>query len=280
MPMTTPDKEDPRWAEIAYEAIAPVYDDFTAHHNYELWLGNLLPKVEAHGLSRGGHLLDVACGTGKSFIPMLKRGWDVTACDISPAMVEIARAKVGEAAKLSVADMRTLPKLGEFELVWCLDDAINYLLSVDELERALSGMRANMAADALLMFDVNTIQTYRTFFAEEVMVERDGRRMIWRGGAAPDQAESSISEASFEVEPIDPEAGGAPIEPELHRERHFPEAEVLAAFDVAGLECLDVFGHRDDAIPEQPLDEIEHSKAVYIARAVPGRQPTGQRGTS
>jgi SAM-dependent methyltransferase len=274
VPMTTPDKEDPRWAEIAYEAIAPVYDEFTAHHNYELWLGNLLPKVGAHGLPRGGRLLDVACGTGKSFIPMLKRGWEVTACDISPAMVEIARAKVGEAATISVADMRALPKLGEFDLVFCLDDAVNYLLSVDELERALSGMRANMAADALLMFDVNTIQTYRTFFAEEVMVERDGRRMIWRGRAAADQPESSISEASFEVEPLDPQSGDAPIEPELHRERHFPEAEVLAAFEVAGLECLDVFGHRDDAIPEQPLDEIEHSKAVYIARAV--RTPTMQ----
>ncbi len=39
-----------RWAEIAYEAIAPVYDDFTAHHDYELWLGALLPKAERHGL--------------------------------------------------------------------------------------------------------------------------------------------------------------------------------------------------------------------------------------
>ena len=94
-----------QWAELAYEAIAPVYDDFTAHHDYELWLGNLLPELERHGL-RQGHLLDIGCGTGKSFIPMLERGWEVTACDISASMVELARAKVGEAAALSVADMR------------------------------------------------------------------------------------------------------------------------------------------------------------------------------
>ena len=56
-------------------------------------------------------------------------------------MVEIARGKVGEAARLSVADMRELPVFGEFDLVFCLDDAVNYLLSGDELERALSGMR-------------------------------------------------------------------------------------------------------------------------------------------
>ena len=60
---------------------------------------------------------------------MLERGWEVTACDISAAMVELARAKVGDAAELSVADMRELPSFGEFDLVWCLDDAVNYLLS-------------------------------------------------------------------------------------------------------------------------------------------------------
>ena len=83
-----------QWAEQAYEAIAPVYDDFTAHHDYELWLGNLLPKLRRHGLN-GHRLLDVGCGTGKSFIPMLERGWKVTACDISPSMLELARAKAG-----------------------------------------------------------------------------------------------------------------------------------------------------------------------------------------
>jgi SAM-dependent methyltransferase len=263
--VSTAEEQGPRWAEIAYEAIAPVYDDFTAHHDYELWLGNLMPKIERHGLG-GRRLLDVACGTGKSFIPMLERGWEVTACDISASMVEIARAKVGDAARLSVADMRELPEFGEFDLVWCLDDAVNYLLSVEELERALTGMRRNLGPGGLLVFDANTIDTYRTFFAEEVVVERGGRRLIWRGLASPDQEPGSISEASFEVEATE---GGAPIPPQLHRQRHFPEAEILAALERAGLECLDVFGHDHEAIPEQPLDEIRHSKGVYISRAAP-----------
>jgi SAM-dependent methyltransferase len=252
-----------RHAEVAYEAIAPVYDDFTAHHDYRLWVGQLLKIGAAHGL-RGDDALDVACGTGKSFIPMLERGWEVTACDISASMVEIARAKVGDAARLSVADMRELPKFGEFDLVWCLDDAVNYLLSVEELERALSGMRHNLGPGGRLMFDVNTIDTYRTFFAEEVVVERDGHRMLWHGQASPDQAPGAIGEASFEVEPVVPGAGPT-IAAQMHRERHFPEAEVLAALELAGLECLDVYGHGEDGVPQQPLDELRHSKAVYIA---------------
>lgn len=254
----------PQWAERAYEAIAPVYDDFTAHHDYDLWLGNLLPKLEQHGIP-GRRLLDVGCGTGKSFIPMLEKGWEVTACDISPKMVEIARRKVGDRAELSVADMRELPVFGEFDVVWCIDDAVNYLLSTEELEQALSGMRRNLGSDGLLMFDVNTLEAYRTFFSEEVEMEHDGKRLIWKGLTSSDAEPGSIAEASFEVEPLDPSAG-SPIPPELHRERHFPEAEVLAALERAGLQFLDVYGHHHDAIPHQPLDEVAHMKAVYIAR--------------
>jgi ubiquinone/menaquinone biosynthesis C-methylase UbiE len=254
----------PRWAEVAYEAIAPVYDDFTAHHNYDLWLGELLPKLEKHGVP-GRRLLDVACGTGKSFIPMLEQGWEVTACDISASMVEIARGKVGDRAELHVADMRELPVFGEFDLVFCLDDAVNYLLSVAELEQALTGMRRNLGPGGLLMFDVNTLEAYQTFFAEEVVVERDGTRMIWKGKSTPDAKAGCTAEASFEVELLDPSTGPA-VPPELHRERHFPEAEVLEAIERAGLECLDVYGHHHDAIPKQPLDEINHSKAIYISR--------------
>ncbi|HWO47800.1 MAG TPA: class I SAM-dependent methyltransferase [Solirubrobacterales bacterium] len=255
----------PQWAEIAYEAIAPVYDEFTAHHDYDLWLGQLMPRLEAHGVP-GPRLLDVACGTGKSFIPLLEKGWKVTACDVSPAMVAIAREKVGDRAELSVADMRELPVFGAFDAVLCLDDAVNYLLGTEELEQALAGMRRNLGPGGLLMFDVNTLQAYRTFFAEEVVVEREGRRMIWKGRSSADAEPGTIAEASFEVEPLDPAAGPA-IAPELHRERHFPEAEVLAALERAGLECLDVYGHHDDAIPKQPLDELDHSKGFYIARA-------------
>jgi SAM-dependent methyltransferase len=262
----TAGEEQPRWAERAYESIAPVYDDFTAHHNYDVWLGNLLPKLELHGIPPGRRLLDVGCGTGKSFIPMLKRGWTVTACDISPKMVAIAREKVGDKAELHVADMRELPTYGEFDLVLCLDDAINYLLSTEEVVQALSGMRRNMGPGALLMFDLNTMESYRSFFAEEVVLERNGRRLIWKGLTSPDAPPGSIAEASFEVEPLE-ESAGPPIPPELHRERHFPEATVLAALQQAGLECLDVYGHHHDAIPHQPLNEVKHAKAIYIARA-------------
>lgn len=261
MALTTAPQTGGESAERTYEAMAAVYDDFTAHFEYDLWTADLLEALERHGL-RGKRLLDVACGTGKSFLEMLPRGWRVTACDISPAMLERAREKAGDEVELAVADMLALPEFGKFDLVWAIDDAVNYLLSPKELKRALSGMRANLAPTGLLLFDVNTLHAYRTAFAETEVVERGGRQLVWRGLTAPDVPPSSICESRVEIS-----SGGSAT----HRQRHFPEAEVQSALANAGLECLDVYGLRFDGILRQPLDEATHTKAVYIARIAAGR---------
>ncbi len=255
----------PRWAEIAYESIAPVYDEFTHANDYETWFGLLVPALEGHGL-RHGRLLDVGCGSGKSFPPMLARGWEIVGCDVSPRMLERAHAKIGAAVRLEVADMRELPVFGEFELVWALNDPVNYLLDEEELALAFAGMRRNLAPGGLLLFDTNTISSYRSFFAEDVVVERDGWRFVWNGHGRADSAPGTVSEASFEAQPL-AEGVGSPIAPELHRERHFPPEQILAGLERAGLECLDVFGYGNDEQLHQPLDEAEHYKAIFIARA-------------
>ena len=255
---------DRRHAELAYEAIAPVYDDFTAHHNYRLWISTLLELGAAHGL-RGDTVLDVACGTGKSFIPMLEQGWQVTACDISPSMTEMARVKAGDRARIEVADMRELPVYGSFDLVCCLDDAVNYLHTQGELEQTLRGLAANMAPHALCIFDSNTLTQFRGFFTERFEVEMNGRRMIWEGRADESFGPGEIAEASFSCEPV--EAGTGPSMPaELHRQRHHPQSEVRAAIDASGLKLVALYGHHHDGVPHQPLSEDAHTKAIYICR--------------
>ena len=256
-------------AELTYEAIAPVYDAYTSFNDYEGWIADLLPILECRGL-RGRRLLDVGCGTGKSFLPMLPRGWQVAGCDISASMLEVARTKVGEGVRLSVADMRELPVLGEFDLVWSLDDAVNYMLDEDELTQALSGMAANLAPTGLLLFDVNALYGYRSFWAmTEAFAElADGRRVVWHGETSAVAEPGSLCEARMTIEGdgLDPWDDGSE-ELATHRQRHFPEHEVLEALERAGLECLDVYGQSTDGIPRKPLDEGAHTKALYIARA-------------
>lgn len=257
---------NPRWeggdaAKQTYEALAPSYDDFTLGYGYqyETWTATLLARAEQEGL-QGKRMLDVGCGTGFSFIPLLERGWQVTGCDLSPAMVDAARAKVGDSAELLVADMRELPDLGEFDLIWSINSAMNYLLSTDELTATLAGMRRNLAPQGLVLFDLLALKTARTFFVDELPVEREGKKFLWKGALTADEVvPGAIGGGQLEEE-------GKSNPAARHRMRHFGEAEVLAAIEAAGLRSVRVLGEKDGALQEE-LDEEDHPTALYICRA-------------
>jgi SAM-dependent methyltransferase len=255
-----------RHAEVAYESIAPVYDEFTAHHDYETRIAMLLELAAENGLRQGAsRVLDVACGTGKSFRPLLDRGWEVTGCDISASMVALAREKSGDRVSIEIVDMRAMPVLGSFDIALCIDDGINYLHSAEELTAALRGVAANLEPDGLLILDSNTISVYRGFFAEHLEVEAGGVRMIWDGHGSVEAQPGDISEASFSFEPLEGD-DGEPVPPEVHRQRHHPEPEVRASIDAAGLELAALYGHGFDGVPQQPMSEEDHTKAIYVAR--------------
>src|SRR4051794_21765915 len=171
----------PDLAAEAYDGLAPAYDAFTAGHEYVRWLDYLEELATEHGL-RGKALLDVGCGTGKSFLPMLEKGYDVVACDVSPQMVAQARAKIPpDRAQVLVADMRDLPELGAFDLITCLDDAINYATSRLELRATLEGFARNLRPGGIAVFDGNSLSTYRTLFAGTAAMDGDGDFFCIRG---------------------------------------------------------------------------------------------------
>src|SRR3954452_15669746 len=170
--------EDPTYA--AYELLAPFYDSYTREYGHQRWLDNLEAIAIGHGL-RGNRLLDVGCGTGKSFLPMLARGYEVSGCDISAAVVERAGEAAGGESSLPVADARALPVLGRFDLVTSLDDALNYVVSDAELGMAFAGVAQNLRPGGLFVFDLTSIAAYRKFFAIDMASEDGDAFFCWRG---------------------------------------------------------------------------------------------------
>jgi SAM-dependent methyltransferase len=246
-------------ARETYDAFAPSYDEFNHRYQYESWTGKLLERAEATGLE-GYRLLDVGCGTGLSFVAPLAQGWTVTGCDISPRMIERAHARGEGRVARHVADMRALPRLGEFDLIWAVNDAMNYLMDAEELEASLAGVKSNLATGGVILFDLNTLAAYRGFFSEAVVVEREGRRYIWQGlGAAGEAEPGAVFESSFD-------GSGEGVEPHTHRQRHFGSAEAIAAIGGAGLECVELSGELDSEL-STGLCEERHTKAVYVCKA-------------
>jgi SAM-dependent methyltransferase len=246
-----------------YDAFAPYYDAFTAASDYEAWTTQVLALARRSGL-RGSTLLDLACGTGKSFVPFATRGFRVTGCDASTAMLaEAARRAPG--AALVHADLRRLPTLGRFDLVTCFDDSLNYLLSEDDLAAAFAGIEANLGAAGLAVFDLNSLLAYRTTFAAESVSERDGMVFAWRGSSTADAEPGCAAEALIDV--FAPAGDGLYTRVTTrHAQRHFPRERVEALLAAAGLQCMAVHGVLEGCSLVEPADETHQPKLLYTAR--------------
>lgn len=225
---TTVDLSAPDLAVAAYEPLARFYDRFTERSAYEPVIAQIESWTLAQGL-RGKRLLDVACGTGKSFVPMLERGYELTACDISPAMVAEAYAKA-PGAEVVVADMRRLPWTGGFDLITCMDDAVNYLLTEEDLTTAMASMAGALDAGGILVFDANTLGTYRSDFAESFEIDAGDTRFLWRGEASADVEAGSVVSATMTIEAPDTTAESR------HVQRHWPVELLREACLEAGFE--------------------------------------------
>lgn len=253
-------------AEAAYDALAPAYDVLTADYDYDAWLDAIERVAMAHGLG-GRRVLDVACGTGKSFVPLLERGYDVTACDISDAMLRVARAKVGTRALLLRLDMRALPALGRFDLITCLDDSLNYLPDERALIDTLTGMRANLAPRGVLVFDVNALRTYRGPFAGDWVVDGDDCLVAWRGRTEPDLGPGGCAELVLDtfLRPAGAEEWSR--HRAVHRQFHHPADRLERALAAAALTLRARLGQLPGAELDDRFDELEHAKALYVAGA-------------
>ena len=254
-------------AEEAYDRFAPVYDEFNSANDYEVWLGGvLLPELEKHRL-RKGWALDVGCGTGRAFDPLLDRGWNVVGCDGSSGMLSQAAKKFGGRVQLVHADARKLEVIappgehsdGEsFQLILLLNEVVNYLTEDGDLERAFAGVRRNLAADGLVVFDTNTSLWFEESFASGKSEEMSARGWDWQG----------LSEGVERGATYEAQLSGRGVQAHLHRQRHWTPEQVAAALETAGLRPLVALGQREEnmqVILEAPVDEARDSKIVHIA---------------
>jgi SAM-dependent methyltransferase len=250
-------------ALCAYEAFAPFYDTFTAQHENGEWTRMVLEAARDAGL-RGRRLLDVACGTGESFVAMLERGFEVTACDVSPAMARIARRKAAGRASVAVHDMRELPVLGEFDLVWCLGDSLNYMQDSGELEAALTGMRRNLAPAGVVAFDVNTLATFRGVYSSLLVIPGEREVIVLEGHGSRDLAAGGS--ASVWIDRLGARDDGSwERRRSVHHHRHHTVAGIERAIAAAGLETVARRGSSLRGL-EADADEGRHIKTVYLAR--------------
>jgi SAM-dependent methyltransferase len=102
-------------------------------------------------------VLEPGCGSGRMLEALAARGLEVTGVDLSPRMVELARARLGGSGTVALADMT------RFDLGRTFDGAvapINTLLhlSRDDLGRHLECMARHLAPKGKYLVQVGLIE--------------------------------------------------------------------------------------------------------------------------
>jgi len=220
-----------------YDRYAEVYDESGQIFFSLRMIDYLRELLQRHGPLPGQTALDLACGTGTVALALAQQGLKVYAVDGSPGMIAQARRKVQEAradVSLSCQDMRSFTLPTPVDLITCLYDSLNYLLSPADLIQTFRQVRAALRPGGLFLADLNTplalthIWGGKTYFGENPAVS-----IIMQNTYDETLHQSTVTITGFIRR-------GDLYErfQEEHVQRGYTPPEVVAALTTAGLHAL------------------------------------------
>jgi SAM-dependent methyltransferase len=189
-------------------------------------------------------VLEVGCGDGSMCVEMHEQvadGWRLTLTDMSPGMVESARAALGDRASFAVADVQELPFADE-----SFDAAIanHVLFHVPDRERALRELARVLRPGGILVgttIGAEHLRELRELVGSESVIWSESRRRFGLETARPEL------ERVFRDVVIEPYPGGLEV----------TEAEPLVRF----VRSLDTPGLTEDDL-QRIHEHVERAIAV------------------
>ena len=159
--------------------------------HYDLAYSNFTEDVDFWvGQARryGGPILELACGTGRIAIPLVREGFEVTGIDLAESMLEQGERN-SETEGLDMewvkADMRYFSLGKTFPLIICPSQSISRMLTIEDLEKCLSRVKGHLAPGGLFIMELynpsmeilNRGEGKRSTFLEYAHPDGDG--MVW-----------------------------------------------------------------------------------------------------
>ena len=135
-----------------YGELAEYYDRIYAFKDYAAEVAELSALIRRLGPSGATRLLDVGCGTGHH-LELFRRQFRVAGVDASPAMLRMARRRLGKGVPLFLGDMRSFALGSRFDVIVCLFSAVGYLLTRRDRDRAARAFFRHLRPGGLLLVE-------------------------------------------------------------------------------------------------------------------------------
>ena len=162
-----------------YEGLSKIYDMMMLGVDYEAWADYILDAAKTAG-SPCKKVLDLACGTGSTTIPLAKRGIAVEGLDLSEAMIALAEEKT-RAAGLTIPyhrkNMLAMHFETAFDTIVSFQDGINYLTGDGDFYRLAENVGKALKPHGVFLFDLNLVDEYSD--SETTVIDLDDLYMVY-----------------------------------------------------------------------------------------------------
>lgn len=143
----------PKKTKDTYTVYAAMYDDFKGdrYETIELLKGlieNYRPTAKS--------VLDLACGTGGIARGLVGR-FDIVGLDNASAMLDLAKKKLPDMPLVN-ANMIDFKINQKFDVVYCLHNSVNHLLTLCEWQSMFSNVADHLNNGGIFIFDINTVE--------------------------------------------------------------------------------------------------------------------------
>ncbi|MCC6149249.1 MAG: class I SAM-dependent methyltransferase [Planctomycetes bacterium] len=237
------------------------HEFYLAGKDYDLISGHGVPgDVEYFSklAKKAGRVLELACGTGRVTLPMLKTGARVTGLDLVPAMLDVAREKASALDASTQARLELLKgnmrrfELGEkFPLIVIPFRAFQHLLEVKDQRACLECCREHLTRQGRLVIDIfdpnlriiaNQMQPGLPGPVIKTVVEEveGGKAIVWISRSL--SPERQVMREEWVLERFD--SAGNSISRRLHTLtlRWFYRFEMEHLFELCGLKVIKLEG--------------------------------------
>jgi SAM-dependent methyltransferase len=135
----------------SYERFAPFYDAVMGDRKEAT--RRLLGFVQTYN-PKAKKILELGCGTG-SVLQHFGKGCDLYGLDLSSKMLAVAKKKVPRAS-LSRQNMESFRLPERFDIILCVFDTINHVLSFSGWQKVFANAHGHLAEGGVFIFDINT----------------------------------------------------------------------------------------------------------------------------
>lgn len=162
--------------------LSETYDTLNSDIDYEKWADFYQACFEKYAGIKVKHICEMACGTGSMAVIFGKRGYNVTAFDLSEDMLTLADKKVHDAGldnvRLTLQDMRSFKVYSKAQGLVCMLDSLNCLMDNNALSEAFECAYAALDDGGVFIFDVNSKFKFENIYGDNAYVLEDEKVLL------------------------------------------------------------------------------------------------------